>query len=67
MLKVVMDERTSVYDLHIRNPQMAESRVKPGKGYKSVYWQFELVNRNGADFEEKDMTVFPIILQRRIK
>lgn len=44
-----------------------EQRVKIGRGMRSVYWQFELVNdATGSSFELHDVTVLPITLARRV-
>lgn len=43
-----------------------ETRVKIGRGLKSVYWGFELVNVDGADFALDAMQLFPMILERRL-
>ena len=43
-----------------------ETRVKIGRGLKSVYWGFELVNVDGVDFTLDAMQLFPMILERRL-
>lgn len=43
-----------------------ETRVVPGKGLASRYWQFELVNVEGADFEIDQILFTPIRLSRRL-
>lgn len=43
-----------------------ESRVQIGRGMRSVYWQFELVNEAGSDFELHDLTLLPLVLSRRV-
>ena len=43
-----------------------EQRVKIGKGLKSLMYQFELVNVDGADFYADSLRVYPIILSRRV-
>jgi hypothetical protein len=42
------------------------NHVRIGKGIRARYWQFELDNDNGADFELTMMEVKPDILRRRI-
>jgi hypothetical protein len=37
-----------------------------GQGLKSRYWQFELTNVNGADFEIDLLEMYPIFLGRRV-
>lgn len=57
-----------VYTLH---PQVAgsqrEGRIKIGRGLKSVYFDFELVNVDGADFSLDVVTVRPLILDRLLR
>lgn len=43
-----------------------EGRIKVGRGLKSVFWQFEVVNVEGADFELHDLQLLPMILDRRV-
>jgi hypothetical protein len=45
---------------------MAEQRVDIGRGLRSNYWNFELMNREGADFEIDTIKFMPIVLERRI-
>ena len=40
--------------------------VKFGRGLEARYWQFELRNENGADFELDAMEMKPFILKRRL-
>jgi hypothetical protein len=47
-------------------PAPQENRFKIGKGMRSRYWQFELVNVDGADFEIDQVELYPIRLDRRI-
>lgn len=44
----------------------AENRVKIGKGLRSRYWQFELANVDGADFEIDQVELYPIRLGSRV-
>lgn len=43
-----------------------ETRVKIGRGIKSVEYDFELVNIDGADFDLADFALYPMVLDRRI-
>lgn len=45
---------------------LRETRVDIGRGLRSVYWQLELVNTDGADFDLDTMTLVPMILTRRL-
>lgn len=41
-------------------------RIKLGRGLHSVYWQFELHNKDGADFSLDVLALHPLVLDRRI-
>jgi hypothetical protein len=47
-------------------PAPRDNRFKLGKGLRSRYWQFELVNKDGADFEIDQVELYPIRLDRRV-
>ena len=41
-------------------------RTKIGRGLRGVYWQFELINRSGSDFDLDTLTLRPLDLSRRL-
>lgn len=43
-----------------------EGYVRVGQGLKSRYWQFELTNIDGGDFEIDQLELYPLMLNRRI-
>jgi hypothetical protein len=43
-----------------------EQMVRIGRGLRSRYWQFELVNIDGADFEVDTLELHPVYLNRRV-
>lgn len=43
-----------------------ENMIRIGRGLRSRYWQFELVNVDGADFEVDKMELHPVYLNRRV-
>lgn len=43
-----------------------EGRIKIGKGLKSVYFDFEIANVDGADFELDTLELLPLICDRRL-
>ncbi len=55
-----------LYELSDNSEALDQTRVKIGKGLKAVYWQFELVNKDGADFELDHLTFYPLALTRRV-
>lgn len=61
------EKREDWYLLEERNAAATrETRTKLGRGLKSVYWGFELVNVDGASFELDTLQLFPMILERRL-
>lgn len=56
------------YHYSVRNPttDMAEQRVAIGQGLKSNYWNFELLNPDGADFSLDTIKFMPVLLEERI-
>lgn len=69
LLKVTTDHderKTSVYKLNpIAKPVTTDNRFSVAKGKKAVYWDFELTNLDGADFELETLQVWRLILSRR--
>jgi hypothetical protein len=51
-------------DLPAQAPR--EQMVRLGRGARSRYWQFELVNVDGADFEVNTLELHPVYLNRRV-
>jgi hypothetical protein len=47
-------------------PAMRSGRIKVGRGLKSVYWAFEISNKDGADFELDVVELYPMVLERRL-
>jgi len=45
---------------------MAPTRVTPGKGLRGRYWQFEVSNQDGADFEIDSLEVLPAAATRKL-
>jgi hypothetical protein len=43
-----------------------EDMIRLGRGMRSRYWQFELVNVDGADFEIDALELHPVYLNRRV-
>lgn len=50
----------------LRTGEVTQTRVPIGRGIDSRYWQFELVNTDGADFELDRLDLQVLNLQRRI-
>lgn len=42
------------------------ARIGIGQGLRSTYWQFELANVDGADFELSTLELMPLTLSRRV-
>ncbi len=55
------------YELKERTADdITAARVKMARGVKAVYWQFEIVNVDGADFDIDSIKLLPAILKRRV-
>lgn len=60
------DKKEYWYELdQSRNAPVVE-RIKSGKGLKSVYWQFEIINADGIDFELDMVKLYTVLLDRRV-
>jgi hypothetical protein len=44
-----------------------EARTQIGRGLESVYWDMEVENVDGADFEFDNIQMLPMILDRRVR
>lgn len=66
--------RVNTNDSHVRDYRIKHNgetglhvkRVKLGKGVVARYWQFEVQNLDGADFDLNTLEVKPTVLSRRI-
>lgn len=67
-LKTTTEEQTERwYKLVTTNDHFTEDRFKLARGVKSRYWQFEIANDQGADFDIDSIELLPVVLTRRIK
>lgn len=55
------------YELTQVHTEMSAGRIPVGEGLKSVYWQFVLHNKAGADFATDEVRLYPLYSDRRIK
>ena len=53
------------YKLQAQHTSAETAKIDIGRGLRARYWQFELVNVNGADFELDDITLIPAVFLRR--
>jgi hypothetical protein len=61
-------KKAADYKLHPRNAgDLRENRFKPGRGLKAVYWDYELENVDGADFDLAGLELYPVRLSRRTR
>ena len=61
------EKREDWYELRQQTAESTrEGRIKLGKGLKSVFWGFELVNVDGAAFALDDLKLYPMLCDRRI-
>lgn len=66
LLRVLVNGQSYTYGTKNPSRDMAEQRVDIGKGLRGNYWQFELLNQNGEDFELDKVKFLPVVLERRI-
>lgn len=66
LLRVLVNGQSYTYGTKNPSRDMAEQRVDVGKGLRGNYWQFELLNQNGEDFEIDKVKFLPVVLERRI-
>lgn len=64
-LKVDVDNQTYVYSMRTSGQAVKNRPVEVGWGVKGDYWDFTLVNPNGADFNLASISFMPIPLARR--
>lgn len=54
------------YEVNTINEALDTTRVQFGKGPKGKYWQFEIINTDGADLELESLEVLPVVLSRKV-
>lgn len=58
---------TRFYQLEGKNEMLHRRRIHPlAKGHKAVWWQFEIANVDGADFEVSEIEFVPVMLSRSV-
>ena len=66
ILRVDADGVVRYYRARTSSTAPRQHRVDIGRGARETYWEFELLNQNGEDFEVADVTLLPVALDRRI-
>lgn len=70
---IIADDHNSQREAHIYKlverggGSQREGRVPVGRGLQSVYWDYEIHNADGADFELDTVEILPLIHERRIR
>jgi len=54
------------YEVSDTSTGVRTSRIKMSRGLKAAYWQFEVSNKDGSDFELDLLELIPIILTRKM-
>lgn len=72
VLKVTVDRGGKLHEYWYEQKQGATDslrtgRFDPQRGLRSSYWQFEIINQDGADFDLEDVTILYQVLSRRIR
>lgn len=70
MLKTITEQHGKKnerwYKFNHPKDAMDTARVQLGRGVKSRYWQYEISNISGADFDIDSIELLPLVLKRRI-
>ena len=66
VLRVDVDGVARHYKARVATESLTNQRVDIGRGVRGVYWEFELLNQNGDDFSIADLTLIPLVRDRRI-
>jgi len=63
---IANENERRTYLLDVNNTTVREAKIDLGRGVKSRYWQFEITNVAGSDFEIEAVEWFPVMLTRRV-
>ena len=66
VLRADVDGIARYYKARTSSTTLQQHRLDLGRGARGVYWEFELMNQNGDDFDIADVTLLPVALDRRI-
>lgn len=62
------EKQAAIYKMDVRAAGVTrENRIQFGRGLKSVDWDFELQNVDGADFDLQSIEFRPVVLDRRTR
>lgn len=70
---VIADSATGQREAHVYRlyadgaDTTREGRTKLGKGLSAVYWDFQIENVNGADFDIDNIEFMPLVINRRLR
>ena len=65
LLTCKVEGKPCTYKFRAGKTEIASSRADIGKGLEGTFWQFELKNQNGSDFEILSLTAMPVTKSRR--
>lgn len=63
---ITNENERRTYLLDVNNTSVREAKIDLGRGVKSRYWQFEITNVAGSDFEIEAVEWYPVLLTRRV-
>lgn len=66
VLRVDVDGVARYYKARTASTILSNHRIDFGRGARGVYWEFELMNQNGDDFDVAEITLLPVVRDRRI-
>jgi len=65
LLTCNVEGKSCTYKFRAGKTVIASTRADVGKGLQGTFWQFELKNQNGADFEIESLTAMPVAKSRK--
>lgn len=66
LLRVIANGKEYIYKARNPSSELVEQRFDIGKGLKANYFQFELMNQDGEDFDLDTAKFMPVVLERKI-
>jgi hypothetical protein len=66
ILRTDTDGVVRYYRARVSTADLTQQRVDIGRGVRGTYWELEVINENGDDFDLADLTLLPVALDRRV-
>jgi hypothetical protein len=66
ILRTDTDGVVRYYRARVSTADLTQQRVDIGRGVRGTFWELEVINENGDDFDLADLTLLPVALDRRV-